>query len=103
MAPTVPTTPPVRLSKTDSIRIIRTTRQRPQPIARKMPISLVRSKTDITMVFNMPTAPITNATAEVIQAMAWTKLDFGGRVDELGGGRGFDVLAQRLDVLRRCA
>ena len=72
MAPAVPTTPPVRLSKIDSMRIIRTTRQRPQPIARRMPISLVRSKTDITIVFNMPTAPITNATAEVTQAIAWT-------------------------------
>ena len=44
--------------------------QRAQPIARRMPISRVRSKTDMTIVFNMPTAPMTKATAEVIQAMA---------------------------------
>ena len=72
-AASVPTTPPVRLSRTDSIRIIRTMRRRRQPIARKMPISRVRSKTDMIIVFNMPTAPMMIAMAEVIHDIAWMK------------------------------
>ena len=65
--------PPARLSKTDSIRIIRTMPRRRQPMARRMPISCVRSKTDTTIVFNMPSAPMMMAMAEVIQDMALMK------------------------------
>ncbi len=45
-------------------------RDRRHPIARNVPISLVRSKTDIIIVFNMPMAPMISAMAEVIQATA---------------------------------
>ncbi len=42
-------------------------------MARKMPISRVRSETDMIIVFNMPTAPMMMAMAEVIQDMARMK------------------------------
>ena len=44
-----------------------TTRDVRQPIARKAPISVRRSKTLIAIVFRMPNAPITQATAEITQ------------------------------------
>ena len=94
-AANVPTTPPVRLSRTDSIRIIRTIRHRRQPIARRMPISRVRSKTDMIIVFNMPTAPMMMAMAEVIQDMALDEADFGGRGDRILGGLGLRCFGPR--------
>ena len=68
-APMVPSTPPARLRMIDSMRIIRMIRPGRQPIARRMPISRVRSKTDMTMVLSMPMAPMNTATTEVSQAM----------------------------------
>ncbi len=41
-----------------------------QPMARRMPISLVRSNTDMAIVFAMPRIPIASAMAEVPQATA---------------------------------
>ena len=46
------------------------TRRRRQPTARKMPISRVRSKIDMSIVLSMPTEPRIRATAAVVQAMA---------------------------------
>ncbi len=89
--------PPLRLSKTDSVKIIRTMRHCRQPIARRMPISRVRSETDMIIVFNMPTAPMMMAMAEVIQDMRADEADFGGRADRIGGGLGVDVRSQGLD------
>ena len=73
MAANAPSTPPERLSSTDSTRIIRTIRIFFQPIARKMPISRVRSATDMIMVFNTPTTPMIMAMAEVSQDIARMK------------------------------
>ena len=49
---------------------MRTIRPRRQPIARKMPISLVRSNTETIIVLSIPMAPITSAIADMLQAMA---------------------------------
>ena len=46
------------------------TRARRQPTARKIPISRVRSKIDMSIVLSMPTEPRMSATAAVAQAMA---------------------------------
>ena len=66
----VPAMAPARLKLNDSHRIIRMMRSLRQPIARRMPISCVRSRTDMIIVFSMPTAPMIRAMAEVIQAIA---------------------------------
>ena len=50
--------------------IIRTMRLRRQPMASKIPISWVRSKTLMSIVFITPTAPTTSAMSEVAQLIA---------------------------------
>src|SRR5947207_3436571 len=50
-----------RLRTTASIRTIFTTRRRGQPTARRMPISCVRSSTDMIIVSSMLITPITMA------------------------------------------
>ena len=92
--PSVPTTPPVRLSKTDSIRIIRTTAPA-SPADRPQNADLVGPLED------RHHHRVQHADGADHQGHGRSdpghgvdELDFGGRVDELGGGRGFDVLAQ---------
>ena len=50
--------------------IIRMIRDLRQPIARKMPISCVRSSTETIIVFSMPIEPTIRAMAEVVHAIA---------------------------------
>jgi hypothetical protein len=56
------------------MRIMRTTRAGRQPMARKMPISRVRSNTDITMIVSTKIAAINKATAETAQTKPLTTL-----------------------------
>ena len=47
-----------------------TTRRRGHPMARRMPISFVRSRTLVIIVLSVPIPPIAIATIDVIQAIA---------------------------------
>ena len=54
----------------DSAMIMRTIRVAGQPTARRMPISCVRSSTDMIMVLRTPITPITTAMTPTIQVSA---------------------------------
>ena len=69
-ARTMPSTVPIKAMTRASPRTSCSTRRRRQPTARKMPISRVRSKIDMSIVLSMPTEPRMSATAAVVQAMA---------------------------------
>ncbi len=62
--------PPTKPSTVASTWMSSKTRQVFQPMARRMPISRVRSKTDMAMVLAMPRMPISKAMQEVPQATA---------------------------------
>jgi len=62
-----PTKPATRVNTMDSPRIIPSILLFFQPTAFRTPISLVRSKTDIIMVFTTPIPPITMAKIDMAQ------------------------------------
>lgn len=57
-------------STSDSPTISRMILRPRQPIARRIPISRVRSKTDMVIVFITPIAPITTASSEIASRAA---------------------------------
>ena len=69
-ASSIPSTVPIKAIASASPMMRLSTRRRRQPTARKIPISRVRSKIDISIVLSIPTEPKKRATAAVVQAIA---------------------------------
>ena len=65
---TIPAAAPTSTINSDSQKIIHTTRRRRQPMARRTPISRIRSSTDTCIVFQTAKQPISIASAVVAQA-----------------------------------
>jgi hypothetical protein len=79
-------------------------------MARKMPISRVRSKTDMAMVLAMPRMPISRAMEDVPQATAWARVTnwllagaLGGELGIQAGQCGFNLPGRASDMCLRFA
>ena len=98
---TMPTAPPRSASRIASER--NCVRMLPfvAPSARRSPISLRRSRTEMTMMFATPTAPTSSATAPRPRKRPFSAALRVGLRDERGRGLGDVDLVRRLGVRRR--